>query len=613
MKNEKMLLAMNEIDEKYITEAYADNIRKRFKGRTFAYVAASILVIITIINLVLFLPFPTKPNTSEYKDNKYYNVIQKLETVNHIAPKHKNMFDFIVTKLFEKDEDLFYGPSFGPIRGDSTLNSSQYVEITDNQVAGVIEGDLIKRSDKYIYYCNGRQLKIFTIEEEDSKEVGTFNIADFKLLWTYYEEKVEFYLSQDCNTITLLIPYKTAETYIITLDVSNPAEIREINTIILSGTYVSSRLTDGKLIVVTNVAINSNADYSNEKEFIPYINTGSGLQFLPPEKIFVPESVSETRYTVIYNFNETDMVLDDSYAFLSFSQNIYVTEETIYTMHSFYDENVKMFSTENTAITEISAISYKNDKFELLGSIIVEGSVKDKYSLDEYKDVLRVVTTTDKNKSKDILRDGNLYTQIVLDDTTRTSASLYCIDVNTWKIIAQVNNFAPLDETVKSVRFDKEYAYVCTAKQLIDPVFFFDLSDLNNITYKDTGTISGFSTSLVNLGDGLLLGIGLESFGRLKIEIYKESEDRVISVDSFEKTASYSSFYKSYLIDRENKFIGMGIRYNQADYYILLQFNSNELVKLIEVPLKGSYDFTRAVYIDGYLYMFSVDDFKVVK
>ena len=87
-------------------------------------------------------------------------------------------------------------------------------------------------------------------------------------------------------------------------------------------------------------------------------------------------------------------------------------------------------------------------------------------------------------------------------------------------------------------RFDGTDAYVCTAVQLTDPVFFFDLSDMDNITYKETGTIEGFSTSLVNFGNGYLLGIGTGNvWGSLKIEIYEESATGVVSVCWLDQTS----------------------------------------------------------------------------
>ena len=180
-------------------------------------------------------------------------------------------------------------------------------------------------------------------------------------------------------------------------------------------------------------------------------------------------------------------------------------------------------------------------------------------------------------------------------------------------------DFAPPREEIQSVRFDKESAYVCTSIELSDPVFFFDLSDLDNITYKDTGTIEGFSTSLINLGNGYLLGIGRgESWSSFKVEVYEETEVGVRSVCSYEMSnTSYSTDYKSYYVDRQNQLVGIGITdnsyYNQASRYILLHFDGYELVKIVNVPLDGEPANMRGVYIDGYMYMFGENDFEVKK
>jgi uncharacterized secreted protein with C-terminal beta-propeller domain len=160
--------------------------------------------------------------------------------------------------------------------------------------------------------------------------------------------------------------------------------------------------------------------------------------------------------------------------------------------------------------------------------------------------------------------------------------------------------------------------------QSTDPVFFFDLSDLSNITYKDTGNIEGFSTSLVNFGEGYLLGIGQgATFGTLKIEIYRETETGVESVAVYEcEHTDFSSNYKAYYIDRKNQLLGLGLNYYStanADFeysYIVLHFNRDtlELELITETEMnRGNIDFMRGVYIDGYFHMFGNNDYKSVK
>jgi uncharacterized secreted protein with C-terminal beta-propeller domain len=260
------------------------------------------------------------------------------------------------------------------------------------------------------------------------------------------------------------------------------------------------------------------------------------------------------------------------------------------------------------------------------GSVTVRGYVKDQWSMDEYEGILRVFTTTNATVVYD--RDygnGTASSDMLQSASGKSNASLYCVDLSSFEIVASVIDFAPPREEIQSVRFDKEIAYVCTSIEMSDPVFFFDLSDLDHITYKDTGTIDGFSTSLINLGNGYLLGIGRgDRWSSFKVEVYEETANGVRSVCAYElEDAEYSTEYKSYYVDRKNQLIGIGAidnRYydtdkysDQARRYILLHFDGYELAELVNVPLRGDLANMRGVYIDGYMYMFGRDDFKVEK
>ena len=240
--------------------------------------------------------------------------------------------------------------------------------------------------------------------------------------------------------------------------------------------------------------------------------------------------------------------------------------------------------------------------------------------MDEYNGIFRVVTGTTRTTQQEI----NLNTKDPLGNTAAPngfasstaarvvqSANLTCFKVGTWKQVAQVEQFAPVGETVESVRFDGDYAYVCTAVviTLTDPVFFFDMTDLDNITYKDTGTIEGYSSSLIQLKDGYLLGIGFDDARNLKVEIYEETEDGVVSVCQYVKCTAFASDYKAYYIDRENNLFGIPT----GDGYILLQFDGYQLHELTVAKNDGILENVRGVVIDEYLYVFSGATFDVKK
>jgi uncharacterized secreted protein with C-terminal beta-propeller domain len=303
---------------------------------------------------------------------------------------------------------------------------------------------------------------------------------------------------------------------------------------------------------------------------------------------------------------------------------VYVSTDSIYATSQYTDKKeLDDGYTQSEVMTEIARLSYAGGTLTPMGKTTVSGRIKDQYSLDEYEGILRVVTTVDSSKFKETITGNNASISIPNDSGAfGTNASLYCIDISTWETVAKVENFAPWGETVESVRFDGDKAYVCTAVviTLTDPVFFFDLSDLNNITVKDTGVIDGYSSSLVNFGNGHLLGIGINDTWALKIEIYEESEDGVVSVTAYERYVDFARDYKAYFIDRKNQLIGLGVtdwmsygHGDEKDRYVVLHFDGFELHEMLNIEIGNHHSRCRATLIDGYMYILGFDRLEVVK
>jgi len=659
MKNKKLLDSMNLLDDKYIDEANPQNKRKkkRINWIKFGALAACICLMVTALNLFLFIPFKTTvPDVSQYENSEYFPIIEKLNVLSAVKPKYKNNFDKIISSLSavggafapptdNNDVDFDGGNDYiedSTINGVPPMGSSpgvgggstpegddeKYEEITDNQVQGVIEGDIIKRSDKHIYYLSGGTLNVYSIAGENSKVVGAIDLSNIYITNEYgkqeevslYSYNCEMYLSKDCKTITI-IGLDGKNTKVISFDVSDVEKITLKNFVCIEGNYKTSRMVDGKLLVVTNKYFDK-IDYSKEETFVPSIsyNNETETMLVPMDNIIMPDKISSQNHTVITLLDESTLGIKGCASFLSFSNDVYVTNNAIYASNSLNEDISDTVSIKSKRVTEIACISYDDNGFDVKGSIKVDGYIKDRYSLDEYKNILRVVTTTSASIRRYYSFSGN--EEVMIDSSNGTSASLYCVDLATWKVISSIEEFAPRGETVRSVRFDKDYAYVCTAVQLTDPVFFFDLSDVNNITYKETGNIEGFSTSLINLGNGYLLGIGRgDSWSSVKVEVYKESESKVVSVCSYEiENAGYSEDYKSYYVNRDTGMFGFGYYDYNASYYgtpknnyVLLLFANGELLELVNTPIDTQPNNMRSVYIDGYLYVFGGQDFKVIK
>lgn len=642
MKKKQWLQSLNGVDDKYVTEAAPTGTARKRSGkgvRMLSIIAACMAFVLLAGTLALFIPYPSAPpSVSAYASSPYYEIIQKLNDFNYDPPEYKNTFELLLdlpSNLFAKTED--WAP-MAPGEAENTTGIGNYQEITDNQVAGVIEADLIKRSDTHIFYLSDNVLRIFSIEGEDSRLMGIYDIKKYGIADLFAQE---FFLSSDCRTLTVICEYldKVDSTYIsmtkiVTLDVSNPTSVREISNVDVSGQYLSSRLTEHGLLLMTTMRCHA-VSFGDVRTFIPEICTANKSYYLALDDIICPETLSNASYTVMMLMDDVGTTVKDAVAYLSYAEDVYVSKNAIYATRSYNEYG----ATENgsqpyTTVSEISCLGYGADGFSKRGSVVVDGTVLDQYSMDEYEGMLRVFTTTQEGEKP----VSSYHRRFVVDlmpawANRQTSASLYVIDLATMQVAASVEKFAPVGETVRSARFEGNTAYACTAIRQTDPVFFFDLSDLSGITVKETGTIEGFSTSLVDFGNGFLLGIGQSGGGAvLKLEVYTEGADKVESYCVYERLCTdYAPDYKCYYIDRENGLVGLGIytwdrifNENQNAYYhenyrnayIVLHFDGESIREVLHIEYpgtRGNLPDMRGVYIDGYYYVLNADRLDVEK
>lgn len=626
MKNKKALDMLNLANDEYIVAASPQKAKSTLI-KTFPRKRMNIAMTCAACLLILVFGIILINNNSESFDYIYNKKASSYQKISQSLPKV--LFNYGSTDGTDGFLDLGFGiigevPEPDPM--DPTHNSSQkYEETTDNQVSGIIEEDLIKRSDKYIYYMHNPNyydgasptLAVYSIEGENSQKVGEYTVTkryDGEMLIVK-----GFYLSEDCTRITIIISYSyyhkeydhSTNTELISLDISEPQNIKELGRITLLGYYSSSRLVDGNILLFCIYSVGNKYDADEVQTFVPHIDRGEGFKIIPSGDIYVPDQITHANYTVVSMINETSLDIKDTVAYYStYTENPYVSADNIYLYRNYFQsiddkaakENKISFS--NKSVTEIFRISYTNDDLKPMKNVVVDGKINSQYWLDEYNGVLRAVTSTQETHI------SNRY----------LSADLYCINIESMNILTSVKGFAPQGEDVQSVRFDGDSAYVCTALviNLTDPVFFFDLSDIENITYTDTGDIEGYSHSLVDFGDGLCLGIGIgDQFDSLKIEIYQKGDGMVESVCSYEiDNSRFSMWYKAYLVDRENKLIGFGVTdfsQDPSEQYVLLHFDGEKLELIKSIDIKGAPDYKRAVLIDGYLYVFGKSSFKVAK
>lgn len=587
--------------------------------------------------LVLFLPYSSElPDVSRYAGSPYYNVIQGLNKATYQPPRYKNNFDFLLSQIGSMNKlgfpaspapggalngdfvsDGINQDSMDPTMAvpDMNTSGSKYEEVTDNQVQGVTEADLFKRSDQYLYYLHGKQLRIYSIAKEESEPVGSYRIDPFLGTGVHgncYEP--EMYLTKDCSTLIVLfngsIKTEGNMTILVTLDVTDPSNVVKTGVMLFNGRYVSSRMVGDDVLLTCNYSVSADdIDYDNPETYVPKYGAPGEMQLMEAQDIFCPQIAAASRYTVVAKLDGKTLQVKDTKALLSYSQELYVSEDTIYATHAFTKTTDEDGYYHSAAMTEITGISYLGDTLEILGSIQINGSVKNQYSMDQYNGILRVAAST-------AVMAGSRYNGngAIISAGTVRNCSLYCIDLSTWEIAASVEGFAPNGDEVTSARFDGNTAYICTAEVIImtDPVYFFDLSDLNNITWTDTGIIDGFSSSLINFGE-YLLGIGRSDVWGMTIEAYAQGEGKVESLAKFELRCAYPVEYKAYFIDREHNLLGMGVMDYEIKepYYMLLQFDGEQFYPIQKLPMERFAD-ARAAMIDGWMYVL-YDDHLIVQ
>ncbi len=654
MTEKEILLALEEINEEYLEEARP---KRRKPALPRLVIAASLLLVgATVLTFALLggkgnddpiVPtpddstgtlIPPADNTPNNPfDDGYGDYSRLMAAIN----KYKESAD---DYFLDEDDGFVEGnapnsPDYG-IGDGSTSNNGNVIENTDNQVEGIIEGDLMKMTDKYIFRLGEERngaggnkvyyLRIYSVDKENSKLITNYHLPLFDREQSRYRnEDMEMYISADATTLTIIRTYvlRNDQDYVssavgvMSLDISDVGNVKEKANVSIDGGYVSSRMVNDRLLLLTNqyYYVWENTDTSNPTDFVPKIYEGDEIHHISPECIYVPEEIGSVNYSTMLMLSEGDLDVVDARAFLDYSnKDAYVSKDNIYLIRDYQKcETVDDTTKKYEALSDISIIGYNENGFTDNGAVTIPGTVKNQYSLDERDGHLRAVTTTTVTD-----QIGEYWW-----NRTRTiNASLFVINLSDNSIRASVEGFAPEGEEVASVRFDGDKLYVCTAviRLFSDPVFFFDLSDYENITYTDTGYIEGFSSSLINLGDGYLLGIGNEDSMTGKVEVYKKDGETVVSVDKYLFRGNYSSEYKSYLINREDDLFGLCIqravfneetlRYEYSNVYLLLRFDGEAMCVAEEIPMKDvSYSLVRAAIVDGYLYITTPTELIVEK
>lgn len=417
-------------------------------------------------------------------------------------------------------------------------------------------------------------------------------------------------------------------TMAICFDISDRENVKEEWRVFQDGGYISSRLIGDELVLLSNYYVDLSQDVDVVKETCVPENSCDGKKFsrVAVDDICIMENVYDTSYLVASVLDIDDENTLKTEAVLGAGQNVYCTTETLYATSTEYNYNdarkAEAFGLGSTEKTQIYKFDIRNYDIKYLKNASVDGSALNQFSMDEFNGYLRIATTSGN-------WGENLINQVyVLDSNLETVGLL--------KDIAK-------GERIKSVRFTGNTAYVVTFIQT-DPLFVIDLTDVKAPKILGELKIPGYSAYLHPVGDGLVMGVGLDGTetgtnGGMKVSLFDVSDptkpvecgkftmsgynavNRQVYVDS---DAYYD--HKALCWDAENKIMYIPYSKNEHSWASTTEehFNKttagivalkvNEAEKTLKVA--GDYianatdyaqpnEFSRATYIDDVIFGYS--------
>ena len=464
--------------------------------------------------------------------------------------------------------------------GTSVSSGLSYSE-TNVQVDGVDEGDLIENDGTYLYVLADGQLVITKAWPAENMEIASCTDIE--------GEAIALYLNGDRLTVISRIPSETDPVYtwsayetsyttaVSVFDVSNQSSPQIVERTVLDGDYVESRRIDDSVFIVLresgvsfrlpapertlvedpedseDVASNvvgtdiiqgdvcitaipietTTYVYETREEYLARMedeidalieemfphacsydadgNLIASEWLVSPEDMFGVTDSSNTLVSVVSLDMGDDLpgIVASTGVPTSGADVIYGTLDHLYLFDGTQTD-------EDGASTRIMQFDWNaaTGSVELSSVGQVAGEITDQFSVDEYDGYLRIATTISNTRS------GNW--------SNRSENVLFVLqsDHGVLENVGSLQNLA-LDETIRSVRFLGDRAFVTTFKD-IDPLSALDLSDPANPVSLGHVTMPGYSSYMQIIDANHILAVGqntpISGSGPVQITLFDVSD-----------------------------------------------------------------------------------------
>ena len=461
---------------------------------------------------------------------------------------------------------------------------------------GVGEADIVKTDGNYLYTlkANSQEISIVDIRSDQMKVVSGISLSEnFQASEFYLSDQKLFVLGNiqntqvDSDSKTL---YRGSCTRIQTYDLTDINNPKSIGTVDQSGYYLTSRFKDGYLYVFSDYYIHDTITKKDYPSYVPLV----GDNLLKQSDIYLPTNHAADQYLVVSSVSASspDKAADQK-AVMSENGEVYVSENNIY-IYEYANSSILADNLAAKNQTILRKLSYNKGKLSGSAQGKVKGYLNDSFSIDEYDNTLRLVTTVTHNV-------GN----------SSQSNSVYVLDADL-KTIGKIDDLAK-NEQIYSARFLGDTGYFVTYEQT-DPLFSVDFSDPENPKILGKLKIPGFSEYLHFYSDNLLLGIGMDTdengiTNGVKISMFDISDPSDVkevskyTLDQYYYSDVFSD-YRAALVDPEKNLIGFPLS-GSANQYVILSYDKDQgfQVQMQEEVNGNSYLGTRGVYANEKFYV----------
>lgn len=502
---------------------------------------------------------------------------------------------------------------------------------TNTQVQGVDEADIVKTDGEYIYFARTLNNEIVITKctdpenlfissrislSEDGKDIIPVEIFLHGDTLVLIARK---FCNYDISDVFISSPVTDAcctvlrsDTIVKMYDITNKEEPRETYSVNLSGEYVSSRIAEGRLVLVTRFDIPYNSVRASDfddacqamKEIcIPEYSINNGaMQRIPADRINMLGGKTPSSYaiTAVTDLGKAEKETKFN-AFLGNVADIYCTKDELFIAEEQFSywmpegETVVKDSDgrEFQAVTKIMRMALTSDGAEYISDVTVGGTCINQFSMDKNGDYFRIATIGTKYNE-------NLRESIV-----------YIIDKD-MKITGYLDGIAK-GEDMKAARFLGNSLYLVTFMQT-DPLFVVDLSDVTKPEVRGELKIPGFSTYLHPIGDGLVIGLGeggsmSGTDGTAKISLFDVSDpNNPKELDNYTTNdfARFTGGHKGFITFDENTY-AVSVEFGVSSGIVIMFSIENRSIVIHEsyIAMSGAIynENTRGVFIGNFLFV----------